>query len=132
MTFTMKQLACVLFALGSSLAMAQGGPGPQGAGPGASAPRMGMGPGGGMGSGGGMRGGMRGGARAGADYTPGWGLMTPQERDEHRTQMRAAKTYEECTALRDKHHEQMTARAKERGVTMPAQPRRDACQGLKR
>ena len=35
-------------------------------------------------------------------------------------------------ALRDKHREQMLARAKERGVTMPAQPRRDACQGFKR
>ena len=58
--------------------------------------------------------------------------MTPAERNEHRTQMRSAKSYEDCVALRDKHHEQMLARAKERGITMPAQPRRDACQGLKR
>ena len=57
--------------------------------------------------------------------------MTPAERNEHRTQMRSAKSYEDCVALRDKHREQMS-RAKERGITMPAQPRRDACQGLKR
>ena len=118
-----KSLWVALFALWTGLAAAQGGPGPQASGPGASAPRMGMGPGGGM---------MRGGPRWGSDYTPGWAMMTPKERDEHREQMRAAKTYDECTALRDRHHEQMAARAKERGVTMPARPRRDGCQGLKR
>lgn len=105
------------------LGQAQGGApaaGPAGA---ASTPRMGMGPGGGT---------MRGGPRWGGDYTPGWGMMSSKERDEHRAQMRAARSYEECVALRDRHHEQMAARAKERGVTMPAQPRRDACQGMKR
>ena len=113
--------ALLLTCLG--LAQAQAG-GPAAPAPGASSPRMGMG----MGPGGGM---MRG-PRWGADYTAGWGMMSAKERDEHRAQMRAAKTYDECVALRDKHHEQMLARAKERGVTMPAQPRRDACQGLKR
>ncbi len=114
-----------LMALWVGVAMAQAGPMGQASapGPGASAPRMGMGPGGG-----GM---MRGGPRWGADYTPGWALMTPKERDEHREQMRSAKTREECVALRDKHHEQMAARAKEKGMAMPAQPRRDACQGFK-
>lgn len=124
MKTSMKLLWMALLTLGASLTMAQGGPGPQASGPGASAPRMGMGPGGGM-----MRGG---GPRWGSDTTPGWGMMTPKERDEHRAQMRAAKTQEECVALRDKHHEQMVARAKERGITMPGQPRRDACQGFKR
>lgn len=118
-----KTLWVALIALWTGLAAAQGGPAAQASGPGASAPRMGMGPGGGM---------MRGGPRWGADYTPGWAMMTPKERDEHREQMRAAKTPEECAALRDKHHEQMVARAKERGINMPAQPRRDACQGFKR
>ena len=117
-----KTLWVALFALWTGLAAAQAGPGPQASAPGASAPRMGMGPGGGM---------MRGGPRWGADYTPGWGLMTAKERDEHREQMRAAKTREECVALRDRHHEQMAARAKEKGMAMPAQPRRDACQGFK-
>jgi hypothetical protein len=29
------------------------------------------------------------------------------------------------------HRQQMAERAKERGMSMPAQPRRDACAGLK-
>ncbi len=118
-----KLMWAALIAASAGLAGAQtGGPGP-GPAAGASAPRMGMGPGGGM---------MRGGPRWGSDYTPGWAMMNAKERDEHRAQMRAAKTEQECVALRDKHHEQMGARAKERGITMPAQPRRDACQGMKR
>lgn len=110
-----------------------GGPGPRASGPGpgprgASAPGMGTGPGGRMGMGpGGRRG-----PHAGADYTPGWTMMSPKERDEHRARMQGAKTYDECKALQQQHHELMAARAKERGVTAPlAQPRRDACAGLK-
>jgi hypothetical protein len=36
--------------------------------------------------------------------------------------MRAAKTYEEQQRIRNEHHNQMQARAKERGVTIPDQP----------
>lgn len=97
------------------------GPGPMGAGPAASAPGLGMGMGGGAGA-----------ARWGSDYTPGWALMTEQERNEHRDRMRAMKTYEECKAYRDQHHEQMVARARERGGPALAQPRRDACSGWKK
>lgn len=118
-----RLVGAALLASFTVLAQAQGGGPAAGPASAASTPRMGMGPGGGM---------MRGGPRWGGDYTPGWGMMSAKERDEHRVQMRAAKSYEECVALRDKHHEQMAARAKERGVTMPAQPRRDACQGMKR
>jgi len=58
--------------------------------------------------------------------------MSPKERDEHRARMGAAKTYDECKTLQQQHHELMAARAKERGVNAPlAQPRRDACAGLK-
>jgi hypothetical protein len=88
----------------------------------------GMGPGG-MGAGG-M--GMRGRGMAGQDYTPGWGMMSSAERDEHRQRMASLQSYEECKAYMDKHHEQMVARAKEQGRTMPEQPRRDACEGFKR
>jgi hypothetical protein len=77
-------------------------------------------------------GGGRGSARWGSDYTPGWALMTQQERNEHRERMRSMKTYEECNAYQDQHHEQMAARAKERGGKTLAQPRRDACSGLKK
>lgn len=95
--------------------------GPMGAGPTASAPGMGMGPGGG-----------RGAARYGSDYTPGWTLMSQQERNEHRDRMRSMKTYEECKAYRDQNHEQIAARAKERGGKPLAMPRRDACGSLKK
>lgn len=101
------------------------GPGPMGAGPAASAPGMGMGMG--MGPGGG-----RGAARWGSDVTPGWTLMTQQERNEHRERMRSMKTYDECKTYQEQHHEQMAARAKERGGKALAQPRRDACGGLKK
>lgn len=97
------------------------GPGPMGAGPDARVPGMGMGNGPG-----------HGGAQWGSDFTPGWTLMNPQERTEHRDRMRSMKSYEECHAYQAQHHEQMAARAKERGAAAPAQPRRDACAGLKK
>lgn len=115
MTVAITVTAC-LAAVG---ALAQGG---AGAGSGASA-GAGHGPGS-------MRGGP--GAGWGSDFTPGWTMMTQQERNEHRDRMRAMKTYEECQAYQQQHHEQMAARAKERGANPPAQPRRDACAGLKR
>lgn len=96
-------------------------PGPMGAGPDARTPGMGMGNGAG-----------RGRAQWGSDFTPGWTLMSPQERNEHRERMRSMKSYEECKAYQVQHHEQMAARAKERGGATLAQPRRDACAGLKK
>lgn len=113
-----------LAAFTMSLAAAQpaGGPGtgPMAAGPGASGPGMGMG----------MRHG-HGAGRWGSGYTPGWALMTPQERDAHREQMRTMHSYDDCKAYHAQHHEQMAARAKERGQPPLAQPRRDACRALK-
>ena len=50
-------------------------------------------------------------------------LMTQQERDEYRAKMRAAKTPETREAVRAEHHKAMQERAKERGVTLPDQPR---------
>jgi hypothetical protein len=70
------------------------------------------------------------GPRVGPDGTPGWSMMTPQEREQHRKEMQAAKTPEECSALMEKHHQQMVERAKERGVAMPGQPRRGECAGM--
>ena len=56
--------------------------------------------------------------------TPIYGsqMMTPQERSEYRARMRAAKTQEEREQIRKEHHEQMKARAKEKGVTLPDEP----------
>jgi len=70
--------------------------------------------------------------RSGSRYTPGWSLMTPAERTEHQQRMGQATSYEDCSALRDQHREQMAARAKEKGLSQPlAAPRRDACAALK-
>jgi hypothetical protein len=68
--------------------------------------------------------------RQGADTTPGWSLMTTQERTQHREHMRAMKTQDECKAYVAQHHEEMAARAKERGGKALQMPRRDPCAGL--
>ncbi|MCZ7656038.1 MAG: hypothetical protein M5R42_19940 [Rhodocyclaceae bacterium] len=49
------------------------------------------------------------------DNTPGWSLMTPEERTAHHNAMMSAKTYEECKAAQEAQHKQMEARAKEQG-----------------
>lgn len=113
---------CAGFAVAQPASGPGNGPGAAvGTGPAASAPGMGMRQGAGRGMG-----------RAGAGITPGWSLMTPQERTEHRDHMRAMKDYDECKTYQAQHHEQMVARAKERGVTPPVMPRRDGCAALKR
>ena len=97
----------------------------------ASAPAAGMGPGMGPGMGGGMGQGRGPGAgRWGQGVTPGWALMTPEERAAHQTKMRSMTTRADCRAYVEQHHADMAARAKERGVAVPAMPRRDPCAGL--
>jgi len=49
-------------------------------------------------------------------------MMTREERTAYRASMRAAKTPEEREKIRAAHHEQMKARAKEKGVTLPDVP----------
>ena len=80
----------------------------------------GMGPGGGMG----MR------FNFDKDNTPGWALMNAEERAVHGTKMRNVKTYDECKSLQTEHHQAMEARAKEKGVTLPA-PRYNGCDRMK-
>ncbi|MGC1952322.1 MAG: hypothetical protein WA970_07080 [Gammaproteobacteria bacterium] len=48
-------------------------------------------------------------------------LMTGQERNEYQARMRAAKTSQERERIRAEHHEQMQARAREKGVTLPSE-----------
>lgn len=110
--------ALVAMVAGGAGSQPAGGPGPMGAGPGASAPRMGMGMG-------------RGAGRWGPGDTPGWALMSPQERNEHRDRMRSMKTFDECKAYQAQHHAEMAARAKERGGKPLGAPRRDPCGALK-
>jgi len=49
-------------------------------------------------------------------------LMTQQERNQYRARMQAAKTEQEREKIRQQHHEEMQVRARERGVTLPAEP----------
>jgi Spy/CpxP family protein refolding chaperone len=64
--------------------------------------------------------------------TPGWSLMSEAERQAHHDKMRAMTDHAACSAYMEQHHEQMAARAKERGQTLPAMPRRDHCAPLKK
>jgi hypothetical protein len=57
-------------------------------------------------------------------------MMTPEERDQHRKDMQAAKTPEQCNAMMDKQHQQMAERAKQRGQTLPDKPRHEGCMGM--
>ena len=62
--------------------------------------------------------------------TPGWSLMSPEERAAHRDQMWSFKTYDDCKAYQAEHHKAMEAKAKEQGKTLPA-PRANACDRMK-
>jgi hypothetical protein len=92
-----------------------GGGGMQGAGPGSG---MGMGPGGGRGM------------RFNKDNTTGWSLMSAEERNAHRSRMMSAKSYDECKAMQEEQHKSMEARAKDKGMTLPA-PRQNGCDRMK-
>ncbi len=63
------------------------------------------------------------GARVGPRYTPGWSMMSKEERAQHRSQMRAAKTPEECRQLMEEHHRLMERRAADRGTPLRTPPR---------
>lgn len=63
--------------------------------------------------------------------SPGWALMTPAEREEHRNKLMAFTRYEDCAAYVLEHHQLMLERAKAKGMTLPAAPRRDMCERLK-
>lgn len=64
--------------------------------------------------------------------TVGWQLMTPAERIEHQDKMRSFKTYDECKVYQEQHHQQIEARAKDKGLTLPAmRPGAYACDNMK-
>jgi hypothetical protein len=67
----------------------------------------------------------------GPGITPGWKLMTPEERTQHRQKMLSLKTYDECKAYVEEHHNQMVGRAKEKGLAMPETPRGHPCDRMK-
>lgn len=93
--------------------------------------RPGYGPGGpGMGMRGGPGMGAGPGPRTGPDYTPGWGMMTPEERDAHHKRMFDSKNAQECRQAMDEHAKLMNERAKQRGLGPVPGPRRDACANI--
>lgn len=109
-------MIALLAALLAAPAFAQSGPGMGGMG--------GMGPGmGGMGPG-------KGRMAFNQGNTPGWSLMTAEERTAHQQKMWSFKTFDECKAYQAEHHTAMTAKAKEQGKTLPA-PRANACDRMK-
>lgn len=69
--------------------------------------------------------------RVGPGYTMGWSMMTPQERQEHQAKMMSFTNAKDCRAYVAQHHEQMAARAKQRGMAVPPTPMHDPCAGLK-
>ena len=77
-------------------------------------PAQGAGPGRGM-----VGGPMMGGQCCGADVTPGWAMMTPEERRQHQEKMRGFKDQQACQAYMDDHHKKMQERAKEQGKALP-------------
>lgn len=64
------------------------------------------------------------------EHTPGWTLMTPEERSAWQTQMSAVKTYEECKATQEAHRQVMEERAKEKGLKFTP-PRKNGCEIMK-
>jgi hypothetical protein len=116
----MKSLIVALVCAGfASIGIAQG----PGAGPGTG---QGQGPGPGRGPG------MHGmGMKFGSTNTPGWSMMTKEERKEHHNKMMSAKTMGECTALHEDHRKLMEQRAKDKNITL-RQPKHNPCEMMQK
>ena len=87
---------------------------------------MGSGTGAGMGMGQG-----RGMGADAQDSTPGWSMMTPEEREAHQAHLRSATSREQCERYMQEHQKRMADRAKQRGLPAPAEPRPDLCPAMK-
>jgi TolA-binding protein len=72
----------------------------------------------------------QGGMRFSQTNTPGWTLMSAEERTAHQTKMRAVTSYDECKQLQEAQHQAMQARATEKGVTLNT-PRQNSCERMK-
>ena len=120
-TITLATLLAVALAIP---VLAEAGPG-MGGGMGGGAGMQNGGQGSGMGQG--MHGGR--GMRFNQNNMAGWSLMTPEERTAQQTKMRAAGSLGECQALQTEPRGVMEARAKEKGMSLPA-PRQNGCQRM--
>ena len=79
-----------------------------------------------------MQGGGMYGWQANSDNTPGWGMMSSTERDEHHRRMMGMTNARDCQAYMDKHRGDMAARARQRGSAAPGPvaPPHDPCARL--
>jgi hypothetical protein len=68
--------------------------------------------------------------RASENNTNGWALMTPRERLEHQTTVRAFTDYSACHAYQLQHHETLAKRAQSSGRALKPDPR-DICAHLR-
>lgn len=66
----------------------------------------------------------------GAGNTPGWSLMTTQERTDHREKMMGMKSHEECMAYHTGHMKMMQDRANEQSKKMKM-PQSNGCDMMK-
>jgi hypothetical protein len=77
---------------------------------------------------------MKGGPRAprfGNNNTPGWSMMSADERTNYRNRMTAAKSVDECRSLVAQHRGLIEERAKQRGAAAPPGPRGDMCETMR-
>jgi hypothetical protein len=71
------------------------------------------------------------GMKFGSANTPGWSMMSKEERKEHHDKMMSAKTMGECTALHEDHRKLMEQRAKDKNTTLP-QPKHNPCEMMQK
>lgn len=72
-----------------------------------------------------------GGPRYGPDVTPGWSMMTPEERKAHQEKMQGFKDAGQCRSYMTEHRKKMEERAKEKGSTLPGTGPGPACDMMK-
>lgn len=68
--------------------------------------------------------------RYGDVYTPGWPMMSKEERAEYAAAMGQFKTRAECVTYMNKHFDQMSKRSLQRGLPLQGNSRRDLCNVL--
>ena len=69
-------------------------------------------------------------ANWGKRFTPGWDMMTKEERKEVTAKLRKVTTYNDCKAVVDEAAQKIAERAKAKGMAEPAKPKRDGCAAL--
>jgi hypothetical protein len=67
-----------------------------------------------------------------AQTTPGWAMMTPEERKAHQEKMFAFKEPAACQSYMAEHHKQMQSRAKAQGKALPFEGPGPGCDYLRK